>query len=302
MSSLNASSDAVSTNFQKEISDMMHGFGDNPNPNPSTVVLVERIVLRQMRSLLYQAYLVAEARGSSTITNYEVIFVMRRNMLKLKQLCDYQLSLDALDKGIMNASFTEDELILELESKSKPRQRRNHIQIIEELDEINEIKHIKVNPLLEERKLRAVKLAETIPLEMYEAFHKAKCSSFRSGASQKKTYAKLEQWVNPQKELQITNLAMEVVGFIAYETVFELVDSVFKVRQDAGKNHDKLLSKLNGASQNIVHMKPGLAGCSPITEAEIREVVRRYFMPGGGMNGLFSRNMSQELPVRFIAF
>lgn len=302
MASFIAFADAGSTNFQKEISDMMHGFGDNPNPNPSTVVLVENIVLQQLRSLLYQAYLVAETRGSNSITNYEVIFIMRRNIPKLKQLHDYQLSLDALDKGLTNASFSEDELILEFESKSKPRQRRNHIQIIEELDEVNEIKHMKVNPLLEERKLRVVKIAERIPPEMYEAFHKARCSSFRSGASHKKTYAKLEQWINPQKELQITNLAMEIVGFIAYETVFELVDSVFKVRQDVSKKHDKLLSKLDGASQNAGYMKSGLAGCPPITEAEVREVVRRYFMPGGGMNGLFSRNMSQELPVRFIAF
>ncbi|KPI98852.1 Transcription initiation protein SPT3-like [Papilio xuthus] len=86
------------TNFQKEISNMMHGLGDNPNPNAATVVLVESIVLNQLRSMLQEAFNLSMNRGAKVITNYEIIYLMRKNKLKMKRLYDYQKKLDHIDK------------------------------------------------------------------------------------------------------------------------------------------------------------------------------------------------------------
>lgn len=299
-----------SANFQKEISNMMHGFGDNPNPNPATVVLVESIVLQQLRSVLQEALKISEIRGKKTITNYEIIFLMRKNIMKLKQLQDYQLSLENIDKKTSSMGLTEEELLyLDDESNPKLRQRRTHIEIIEDLDELDEVEHIKVNTVSQIRKLRASKLSEQLPLDKYEAYHKARCASFRSNATFNKGFSKLEKWVNPNKDLRLTILALEVLGFIAYETVAEIVDSVYLIRQDAKKKPGDPFSKFEGgffcnpgALQNAVYVKSGYEGFTAITVAEVREVVRRYFMPGGGMDGLFSRNMSQDIPIRFIAF
>lgn len=293
---------------------MMHGFGDNPNPNPATVVLVENIVLQQLRSILQEALKISEIRGRKNISNYEIIFLMRKNIMKLKQLQDYQISLETIDQRTSHINVTDEEVLyvdrVEEENNTKQlKQRRNHIEIIQHLDELDEVKHIKLNTVAMTRKLRASRLSEQLPLGKYEAYHKARRASFRSNSSFNKAFAKLEKWVNPNKELKVTILALEVLGFIAYETVAEIVDSVYLIRQDAHKKPNDPFSKFDGgffcnpgSLQNAVYLKSGYEGLPAITVAEVREIIRRYFMPGGGMNGLFSRNMSQDIPVRFIAF
>lgn len=308
MASYFSADTSESLNFQKEISNMMHGFGDNPNPNPATVVLVENIVLQQLRSVLQEALRISEIRGKKNISNYEIIFLMRKNIMKLKQLENYQVSLDNVDKT-STMGLTDDELLyLDDETTPKLRQKRNHIEIIEHFDELDEVKHIKVNTVAVNRKRRASRLSEQLPLDKYEAYHKARCSSFRSNTTFK-GFVKLEKWINPNKELKLTVLALEVLAFIAYETVAEIVDGVYLIRQDAKKKPGDPFSKFDGgyfcnpgALQNAVYVKSGYEGFPAITVAEVREVVRRYFMPGGGMNGLFSRHMSQDIPIRFIAF
>ncbi|XP_063628792.1 transcription initiation protein SPT3 homolog [Cydia splendana] len=299
------------TNFQKEISNMMHGFGDNPNPNAATVVLVENVVLQQLRTMLQEAWALCNARGGKAISNYDIIYLMRKNVIKLKRLHDYQIKLDTLDKGRQVPSGTTAEtlnsLMLEDDIDPQNRKRRTHIDIIKEVDEFDEVSQIKFDTIDYLRKVRAAKLTESMSFEKYEAYHKARCSSFRSGNQLVKGYAKLERWINPNKELKITMFALEVLCFIAYETVAEIVDAVFLIRQDAKKKNGDPFSKYEGGHfcnplslNNAVYIKSGYEGVPAITVAEVREALRRYFSPSTGMNGLFYRNMSLDLPTRYL--
>lgn len=300
------------TNFQKEISNMMHGFGDNPNPNAATVVLVENIVLQQLRSMLQEALHCSILRGGKAITNYDIIYLMRKNKIKLKRLHDYQIKLDHIDKSRQVTVTTPTEpimtgMLLEEEKDPSIKKRRTHIDVIKELDEADEVSQIKFDAIDYLRKVRAAKITESMSFEKYEAYHKARCSSFRSGYGMGKGFLKLERWINPNKELKITLSALEVLCFLAYETVAELVDGVFLIRQDAKKKYGDPLGKFEGGHfcnpvslNNAVYIKSGYEGVSAITVAEIREVLRRYFNPQTGMNGLFYRNMRMDLPARFI--
>lgn len=300
-------------NFQKEISNMMHGFGDNPNPNAATVLLVESVVLQQLRSILQEAMQLATLRGSKTITNYEVIFLMRKNILKLKRLHDYQIKLDRIDKRCgININTSSETLITGImtEDEKDPtiKKRRTHIDIIKELDETNEVGQIMLDAIDYLRKVRAAKITETMTFEKYEHYHRARCTSFRTTIGPSKGFIKLERWLNPNKELKISNPALEVLGFIAYETVAEIVDAVYLIRQDAKRKPGDPFSKFEGgyfcnpgSLHNAVYIKSGYEGIAAITVAEVREVLRRYFAPRSGMNGLFYRNMGLDLPVRFIA-
>ncbi|XP_059052272.1 transcription initiation protein SPT3 homolog [Achroia grisella] len=297
-------------NFQKEISNMMHGFGDNPNPNAATVVLVESIVLQQLRSILQEASINSNLRGSKVISNYDIIYLMRKNILKLKRLHDYQLKIDHIEKSRTVSSPSENvisNIMFDDEKDPTIKKRRTHIDIIRELDEYEEVCQIKFDVIDYLRKVRAAKITESMSYEKYEAYHKARCSSFRSGYGLGKGFVKIEQWINPTKELKITLLALEVLCFIAYETVAEVVDAVFLIRQDAKKKYGDPFSKFEGGHfcnpvslNNSVYIKSGYEGVPAITVAEVREVLRRYFNPRIGMNGLFYRNMCLDLPVRFI--
>ncbi|XP_030023659.2 transcription initiation protein SPT3 homolog [Manduca sexta] len=300
-------------NFQKEISNMMHGFGDNPNPNAATVVLVESIVLQQLRTMLQEALHYCNLRGSKSITNYELIYLMRHNLIKLKRLHDYQLKLDLIDKKCqMNITTPTDSvisnIILEDEKDPMIKKRRTHIDVIKSLDEADEVGQIRFDAIDYLRKVRAAKITESMSFEKYEAYHKARCSSFRSGYGLGKGFIKLERWVNPTKELKLSQSALEVLCFIAYETVAEIVDAVFLIRQDAKKKYGDPFSKFEGgyfcnpvSLSNAVYIKSGYEGVPAITVAEVREVLRRYFSPRTGMNGLFYRNMGIDLPIRYIA-
>ncbi|KAJ8712697.1 hypothetical protein PYW08_008001 [Mythimna loreyi] len=304
---------AESTNFQKEISGMMHGFGDNPNPNAATVVLVENIVQQQLKFMIQEAHQNCISRGGRAITNYDIIFLMRKNIKKLKRLHDYQLKLDQIDKKcILNIGTPAESMITGLmEDEKDPtiRKRRTHIDCIKEFDEYDEVSQIKFDSIDHIRKVRAAKITESMTFEKYEAYHKARCASFRSGYGIGKGFVKLERWLNPVKEFKITQAALEVLCFIAYETVAEIVDGVFLVRQDAKKKSGDPFSKFEGGHfcnpvslNNAVYIKSGYEGVPAITVAEVREVLRRYYTPRVGMNGLFYRNMSLDLPIRYLAF
>ncbi|XP_013189580.2 transcription initiation protein SPT3 homolog [Amyelois transitella] len=302
------------TNFQKEISNMMHGFGDNPNPNAATVVLVENIVLQQLRLILQEALNNSNMRGGKAISNYDIIYLMRKNPMKLKRLHDYQIKLDQIDKnrssvsGVPTSENLISNIIMEDEKDPTIKKRRTHIDVIREIDEFSEVSQFKFDVIDYLRKVRAAKITESMSFEKYEAYHKARCSSFRSSYGLGKGFVKLERWINPNKELKITLMALEILCFIAYETVAELVDAVFLTRQDAKKKNGDPYSKFEGGHfcnpvslNNAVYIKSGYEGVPAITVAEVREVLRRYFSPRVGMNGLFYRNMCQDLPVRFIA-
>lgn len=302
------------TNFQKEISNMMHGFGDNPNPNAATVLLVENIVLQQLRSILQEGIFNSNLRGSKTITNYDIIYTMRNNTVKLKRLHDYQQKLDQIDnKSQVNVTTSAEtiysNIILEDEKDPTMKKKRTHIDVIKLIDEADEVSQIKFDAIDYLRKVRASKLTESMSFEKYEAYHKARCSSFRcNGYGIGKGFIKLERWINPTKELKISHSALEVLCFIAYETVAEIVDAVYLIRQDAKRKHGDPFSKYEGgyfcnplSLSNAVYIKSGYEGVPAITVAEVREALRRYFCPINGMNGLFYRNMHMDLPARFIA-
>lgn len=298
------------TNFQKEISNMMHGFGDNPNPNAATVVLVESVVLQQLRSMLQEASNHSNMRGGKSITNYDIIYLLRKNKLKMKRLHDYQVKLDQIEKSrqVATTESIMPGIILDDEKDPSIKKRRTHIDIIKEFDETDEVCQIKFDAIDYLRKVRAAKITESMSFEKYEAYHKARCSSFRSGYGLGKGFVKLEKWLNPTKTLKISLSALEVLCFLAYETVAEIVDAVFFIRQDARKKNGDPFSKFEGGHfcnpvslNNAVYIKSGYEGVPAITVAEVREVLRRYFNPKVGMNGLFYRNMSLDLPVRFIA-
>lgn len=288
---------------------MMHGFGDNPNPNAATVLLVENIVLQQLKSMLQEALTYANMRGTKVVTNYEIIYLMRKSYMKLKRLHDYQIKLDKIDKNkvALNSDTIMGNIILEDDKEPSMKKRRTHIDIIKDLDETDEVDEIKFDVIGYLRKVRAAKITESMTFEKYEAYHKARCTSFRSG-NHIKGFNKFERWINPTKELKITIPALEVLCFLAYETVAEIVDGVFLIRQDAKKKSGDPFSKFEGgyfcnpvSLNNAVYIKSGYEGVPAITVAEVREVLRRYFAPRIGMNGLFYRNMCNDLPVRYIA-
>ncbi|XP_077218892.1 transcription initiation factor TFIID subunit 13-like [Tasmannia lanceolata] len=67
--------------FQKDLQHMMYGFGDDPNPLPETVALVEDIVVEYVMDLVHKAQDIASKRGK--LLTEDFLFLIRKDMPKL---------------------------------------------------------------------------------------------------------------------------------------------------------------------------------------------------------------------------
>ncbi|TVU21020.1 hypothetical protein EJB05_30630 [Eragrostis curvula] len=67
--------------FQKDLQHMMYGFGDDPNPLPETVALVEDIVVEYVTDLVHKAQNVASKRGK--LLTEDFLYLIRKDMKKL---------------------------------------------------------------------------------------------------------------------------------------------------------------------------------------------------------------------------
>ncbi|KAF6988452.1 hypothetical protein CFC21_005982, partial [Triticum aestivum] len=62
--------------FQKDLQHMMYGFGDDPNPLPETVALVEDIVVEYVTDLVHKAQNVASKRGK--LLTEDFLYLIRK--------------------------------------------------------------------------------------------------------------------------------------------------------------------------------------------------------------------------------
>ncbi|XP_015693784.1 transcription initiation factor TFIID subunit 13 [Oryza brachyantha] len=67
--------------FQKDLQHMMYGFGDDANPLPETVALVEDIVVEYVTDLVHKAQNVASKRGK--LLTEDFLYLIRKDVRKL---------------------------------------------------------------------------------------------------------------------------------------------------------------------------------------------------------------------------
>ncbi|KAF2904307.1 hypothetical protein ILUMI_01872 [Ignelater luminosus] len=270
--------------YYNEISLMMFGFGDSHKPNPETVRFVESIVLRQLRTIVHEALKYCETKF---LRGEELVFLMRKNKWKMRRFVKYLHNKDRKLK--FEADTTE-------EVKPTKRHKNELLDFIEKIDETGELTDLtEFDEGKYERQVRADRISLALDEKKYMDFYKARCTSFSSKEmSRAANYEKLRLWVDPKKELNFTNVAIEVLLYYAYETVAQITDYALLVRMDARRNGDPL-SNLSGAHYSATmfvaeHKFSGpnpdysrvYNGQPPISVAEIKEVLRRVNMPQAG--------------------
>lgn len=68
---------------------MMFGLGDCPKPLEATAKVIEEIVLEQLNSIICQAEEICNRRCSRVISPQDLLFLMRKDILKLQRLINY---------------------------------------------------------------------------------------------------------------------------------------------------------------------------------------------------------------------
>lgn len=259
---------------------MMFGFGDSHQPNPDTVHLVEQIVLNQLRLIVQEALKFAEGK---TLGGEELVFLMRKNKQKMQRFVKYLLHKDLKKKA-------ESSVVDLTEPVKNPLlEYIGYIDETGELTDVSEFDEVKY-----QRQVRADRMSQALNEEQYMKFFNARCMSFNSKSIlQSRNFEKLRLWVDPKKEVNFTTVGLDVLSYYAYETVAEIVDCAFLVRLDSRHTDDPLANldgmyytaaMFNGEHKlaNAQDYSKVYSGQPPISVNEVKEVMRRLYMPNHG--------------------
>ncbi|TYH11505.1 hypothetical protein ES288_A07G263400v1 [Gossypium darwinii] len=87
---------------------MMYGFGDDPNPLPETVTLVEEIVVEYVTDLAHKAQDIGSKRGKLSVEDF--LFLIRKDLPKLNRCMELLSMQEELKQARKAFEVDEDKL------------------------------------------------------------------------------------------------------------------------------------------------------------------------------------------------
>ncbi|XP_064629456.1 transcription initiation protein SPT3 homolog isoform X2 [Lineus longissimus] len=325
--------------FTSEIQQMMHGFGDCRKPLQESAAIIEKIVHQQLSTVLQQAIEANSVRNARFLGLEDFLFLLRRDKVKLRRFLRYMEVKDLKSQALKTMGDQEEQSeqggeATKSSSSSYPRSRRRKIcyDFLSSIDQTGELIALfdddSVDEIKFQRSVRADIQARNMDEQKYKEFNEARQASF----SRKYKSQRFREWLVAGINLEIkpNPLAMEVLSYLAYETVAQVVDLSLLVKKDSitktddpitramphiYMSHDpfEFINQTKSKSQTASVKKEPLGGTSPtlsgsatslemstlaIQPGEIREAMRTYgylIGPFGAFSKPASMNMKQKI-------
>lgn len=209
---------------------MMFALGDSRRPLHETAALVEDIVHTQLINLLHQAADVTLLRGARVISPEDIIFLMRKDKKKLQRLLKYMQFRDYKSK-ILKTIDDEESLDSDKYSSSVNKRQRLAQDFLSVIDQTGEflslVEEEEVDEVKQERLERIDKMTRNMDSSQYSEFCESRQLSFSKKAS------KFREWLDCSSlDIKPSAMSMEIVSYLAYETVAQVVDLALLVKQD----------------------------------------------------------------------
>uniref|UniRef100_A0A3Q3VZA6 SPT3 homolog, SAGA and STAGA complex component n=1 Tax=Mola mola TaxID=94237 RepID=A0A3Q3VZA6_MOLML len=225
--SATSSSPVSRTSFIPELQSMMFALGDARRPLHETAALVEDIVHTQLITMLHQACEGATLRGSRVISAEDILFLMRRDKTKVARLLKYLQFRDYKSK-LLKTIEDEDS---QPETGSNQRRQRLAHDFLVWMDQTGDLLSLaerqEIDPIKQERIERLERLTQNMDQAQYAEFCESRQLSFAKKAS------KFRDWLDCSTlELKPNSMAMEILSYLAYETVAQIVDLSLLVKQE----------------------------------------------------------------------
>ncbi|NP_001002625.1 transcription initiation protein SPT3 homolog [Danio rerio] len=221
------------TSFIPELQSMMFALGDSRRPLHETAALVEDIVHTQLINLLHQAAEVALLRGARVISPEEIIFLMRKDKKKIRRLFKYMQFRDYKSKVLKTI---DDEDLLDSDKYSSSSSNANKRQrlaqdFLSSIDQTGEyltlMEDDELDEVKQERLERIEKMTRNMDSSQYSEFCESRQLSFSKKAS------KFREWLDCSSlDVKPNAMSMEILSYLAYETVAQVVDLALLVKQD----------------------------------------------------------------------
>ncbi|GLD69647.1 transcription initiation protein SPT3 homolog [Lates japonicus] len=228
------------TSFVPELQSMMFALGDARRPLHETAALVEDIVHTQLITMLHQACEGAALRGSRVISAEDILFLMRRDKRKVARLLKYLQFRDYKSKLLK--TLEDDDVPQETDrygtaggaaggvaSGNQRRQRlaQDFLVWMDQTGELLSLAEREVDPVKQERMERLERQTRSMDQAQYSEFCESRQLSFAKKAS------KFRDWLDCSSlELKPNSIAMEILSYLAYETVAQIVDLSLLVKQE----------------------------------------------------------------------
>ncbi|NXL46172.1 SUPT3 protein, partial [Podilymbus podiceps] len=204
--------------------------GDARRPLHETAILVEDIVHTQLINLLQQAAEVSQLRGARVISAEDLLFLMRKDKKKLRRLLKYMFFRDYKSKIVKG--IEEDDLLEDKFNTNNTNKRQKLAQdFLNSIDQTGELLAMfeddEIDDVKQERMERAERQTRMMDSVQYAEFCESRQLSFSKKAS------KFRDWLDcSSMEIKPNAVAMEILAYLAYETVAQLVDLALLVKQD----------------------------------------------------------------------
>ncbi|KAM9726208.1 transcription initiation protein SPT3 homolog isoform 1-T3 [Menidia menidia] len=225
---------ASRTSFIPELQSMMFALGDARRPLQETAALVEDIVHTQLITMLHQACEGAALRGSRVISAEDILFLMRRDKRKMARLLKYLQFRDYKSK-LLKSLEDEDP---QVEPGSSGQRRQRLLQdFLSWMDQTGELLSLaerpELDPIKQERLERIERRTQNMDQAQYAEFCESRQLSFAKKAS------KFRDWLDCSSlELKPNSVAMEILSYLAYETVAQIVDLSLLIKQEMAAKTD----------------------------------------------------------------
>ncbi|XP_043918588.1 transcription initiation protein SPT3 homolog isoform X2 [Protopterus annectens] len=244
-----------------EFKKILYALGDVRRPLYETAVLVDDIVHTQVINMLQQAAEVSQLRGARVISAEDLMFLLLKDKRKLRRLLKYMNFKDLKSKvmkGIEEEDTTEEKFSSNISKRQKLAQ-----DFLSSIDQTGEFLSLLVEEEVDEVKQERLERAERQTRMMDSAQYAEYCES-RQQSFYKKA-SKFRDWLDcSSMEIKPNAAAMEILAYLAYETVAQLVDLALLVKQDMAAKAGDPFSQAISASviqyQNT--LEPHLQGHS----------------------------------------
>lgn len=235
--------------FFKEISDMMRGFGDCQRPLKESVILVEKILLQQMRGILQEVVQLAVNRTNKPEPRLrDFQFLMRKSPTRLYRLHHYLISLHRIRQMQDNRNGIPSNYRLELESNDD-----------EDLRDI-----VIAEQIYDEEKVRRFFRADRISQILQGAEYKEYTEARRTSLGSQNLRNKLRSWLNPTSDTIISNQVYVILAYLAHETIATIVDYSILTRLNSANRQTDPFNRFTTSSKffNVLAITNNMSRCT----------------------------------------
>ncbi|XP_071574476.1 transcription initiation protein SPT3 homolog isoform X2 [Temnothorax nylanderi] len=274
---------------------MMHGFGDSSEPLLESVKIIEDVVLQQMKAIVRRACEIADRRASSKKSNVingeDLLFLLRKDKVKFQRIVKY-FEIKELGCSVQKLVANDNpQTAVDSEQMDGTKKKVPFQSFLEQIDNTGELLENSsfVDDIKRRRCIRADIASRSMDEMHYIKFSKARRVSFAN-----KSRNKFCDWICLDGDVTLSKQAQTILSYLAYETVAQIVDLAFLVRQDQGKiMHGDAIDRQRLNYVNPLTFKPRYHSknfvMKPLTPSEITEALRRYWSPQLDMTGPFNR-------------